>query len=186
MQNSQTYFLCQSLSWSVSPRPFVSSRYLLYMSSSISLLSLFQPLSLSPYQLHSTPASLTLPLFVTFSLSLLRSLPVYFYISYVVLLIRNLTYTASSCLSASQKLLSPALICRLAGCFSNSRQASIIRTTVTLRVTVFEAIKLQTYKQNILYIIMYNTWRKTCACSSMCSSYICSDTLHCRLVQWCR
>lgn len=79
-------------------------------------------------------------------LSRLRSLPVYFYISYVVLLIRNLTYTASSCLSASQKLLSPALICRLACCFSNSGKTSIIRITVTVANSVWgnQTVYLQT------------------------------------------
>ena len=80
-------------------------------------------ISAGPHQPHS----LSLPLLPVLPLSR-ASRPVYFYISYVVLLIRNPTYTASSCLSASQKLLSPVLICRLAGCF---RRVGIIRTTVT-------------------------------------------------------
>ena len=100
-------------------------------------------ISAAPHQPHS----LSPPLLPVLPLSR-ASRPVYFYISYVVLLIRNPTYTASSCLSASQKPLSPVLICRLAGCFG---RVGIIRTTVTAggnRATPSEAVRLYRHTSN--------------------------------------
>lgn len=89
-----------------------------YVSSSISLCSL----CLSPLISFHTGLAPLPPPFCCF----LR-LPVYFYISSLVRLICNPTRAASSRLSARQNPLSPALICRPAGC-----SAAIIRTTVTV------------------------------------------------------
>lgn len=118
VQNSPTCFLCRCLSRSPAPQLFVSSRYP-FMCRPLSLSAHFVSRPLSA----STPASLPLPPpFCCF-----LHLPVYFYISSLVRLICNPTRAASSRLSARQNPLSPALICRPAGC-----SAAIIRTTVTV------------------------------------------------------
>lgn len=123
---SQTYFLCQSLCVALALCFFkVPTLYVFlylcaqFVSATVSLLlsAPHQPRPLAP------SLSLLLPLLLS---------PVYFYISYVALLIHNLTRAASSCLSASQKLLSPKMS---PGRLLQQLQAgdsSIIRPTVTV------------------------------------------------------